>query len=52
MPEYPELKNHGGTKLFLERIENPIQLQRCLGDKNRNPGRNQERMMEQSARRV
>ena len=52
MPEFPEPKNHGGTKLFLERVENPIQLQRCLGNKPRNPSRNQERMMEQDAKRV
>ena len=52
MPEYPKPKNHGETKLFLEKIENPIQLQSCLGNKPRNPGRNQDMMMEQSARRV
>ena len=45
-------KNHGGTKLFLEIVENPIQLQSCLGNKPRNPSRNQERMMEQDAKRV
>ena len=50
MPEYPEPKNHGGTKLFLGRVENPVQLQSCLGNKPRKPSRNQERMMEQSAR--
>ena len=47
-----EPKDHGGTKLFLGRVEIPIQLQSCLGNKPRNPSRNQERMMEQSARRV
>ena len=48
----PRTKNQGGTKLFLGRVENPIQLQSCLGNKPRNPSRSQARMMEQSARRV
>ena len=52
MPEYPEPKNHGGTKLFLGRVENPIQLQSRLGNKPRNPSRNHEMMMEQDARKV
>ena len=30
-------KNHGGTCFFLGRVENPIQLQSCLGNKPRNP---------------
>ena len=50
--DYPEPQNPGGTKLSLERVENPIQLQTCLGNKPRNTSRNQEGMMEQSARRV
>ena len=37
---------------FLKELKNPVQLQRCLGNKNRNPSRNQERMMEQEAKRV
>ena len=45
-------KKHGGTKLFLGRVENPIQLQSCLGNKPRNPSRNQEMMMEQDSKRV
>ena len=55
MSEYPEPKNQGGTSgtsLFLERIQNPIQLQTFLGNKPRNPSRNEERMIEQSATRI
>ena len=48
----PGIKNHGGTKLFLRRIEKPIQLHSCLGNKPRNPSRNQEVMMEQDAKRI
>ena len=50
--EYPEPNNPGGTKLFLERVENPIQLQSCWGNKPRNTSHNQEGMMERSAGRV
>ena len=52
MPECPEPKNRDGTKLFLGRIEKPIQLQSCLGDQHRNPSRNLEMMMEQDAKNV
>ena len=52
MPEYPEPKTQGGTNLFPERVENSIQLQTFLGNKPRNPSRNQERMLEQSATRI
>ena len=45
MPEYPEPKNQGGTNLFPERVENPIQLQTFLGNKPRNPSRNQDGLM-------
>ena len=58
MLKYPDQKKHDGTNLFLGRIKNLIQLQSCfslqscLGNKPRNPSRNQERMMEQDAKRV
>ena len=41
-----------GTKKSWWNIENPVQLQSCLGDKPRNPSQNQEMMMEQDANRV
>ena len=44
----PRTKNQGGTNLFPERVENPIQLQTFLGNKPRNPSR----MIEQSATRI
>ena len=37
---------------ILERVENPIQRQSCLLNKPGNPSRDQERMMEQDAKRV